>query len=119
MLAPIVLTVIFFTNLLILSFVLWIAGLIVVGAKHAKFFHAILLAFVGTIVVTFFLTLIPIVGLFLALIAWLALIKFFYGTGWLGALAVSVLAIIVMIGVFATLGFLMGIILLPHPFRFI
>ena len=89
----------FLVPLLILSFVLYLAGLIVVGRRKARFRDAFIIALLGTIIGT-------ITALFISsflllfviqVIVWLALIKHFYETGWLSALAVAILSIVVFI----------------------
>lgn len=90
---------VFLLPLLILTAVLYLAGRLVVGGRRARFSDAFLIAFLGTIIGTIttlfissFLLLIVI-----QIIVWLALIKHFYETGWLGALAVAVLSLVVFI----------------------
>jgi len=54
----------------------------------------------------------PLVGLILSLIIWLLLIRRYYETGWLGALAVGILAVIVSVVVLVILGIILGISIL-------
>jgi hypothetical protein len=86
-------------NLVILSLVLYIAGLMVVGGRKATFGDAfkisILGIFLGSIISGTIGYFIPILGLIAYFVIWLALIKHYFETGWLGALAVAILALIV------------------------
>jgi hypothetical protein len=89
----------FLVPLLILTVVLYLAGLLVVGGRRARFSEAFLIAFLGTIVSAIISLFIPYFLLLLVIevIVWLALIKHFYETGWLGALTVAILSVIVFI----------------------
>ncbi len=82
--------------MIIMTIVFYIAGVIVVGKRRALLSDAFVISLLGTIVgnicVLFFPTL---VGLVLSLTVWLLLIRHYYETSWLGALAVAVLALIV------------------------
>jgi ABC-type Na+ efflux pump permease subunit len=97
--------VLFFVGLLVLTVVLYLAGLIVVGGKRARFSDALIIAFLGTVLSTLFLMFIPypLIALILSIITWLLLIKSLYETGWLGSLAVGILAIINYLAVFILL----------------
>jgi hypothetical protein len=90
---------IFLVPLLILTVVLYLAGLLVVGGRRARFSDAFLIAFLGTIIGTITSLFIPsfLLLLVIEIIVWLALIKHFYETGWSGALAVAILSVIVFI----------------------
>jgi hypothetical protein len=89
----------FLVPLLILTVVLYLAGLLVVGGRRARFSDAFLIAFLGTIISAITSLFIPyfLLLLVIQIIVWLALIKHFYETGWLGALAVAILSVIVFI----------------------
>jgi len=102
--------VLFFLALIVLTVVFYVSGLIVVGGKKAKLSDAFIISLLGTVVFNVFVMLIPVLGPFIALVVWLALIKHYYDTGWLGALAVAVLAVIVY---FALLVLLLIIFALP------
>ena len=89
----------FLLPLIVLTIVLYLAGHLVVGGRRAKLSDAFLIALLGTVIGT-------VVALFVSsflilfiieVIVWLGLIKHFYETGWLGALAVAILSIIVFI----------------------
>jgi len=104
--------VLFFVNLLVLSVVLYLAGLIVVGGRRARFLDAIKISFIGTILSTVFILFIPygLIALVLSIFVWLLLIKSLYETGWLGAIAVGILAIIILIVVAIILALIFGIL---------
>jgi len=113
MISPVLHFISFIVNLIVLSVVLYVAGLIVVGGKRARFLDAFVIALLGTVISTFFmvfLTEIPLLkfdsrritmgaglGLLLSFVAYLFLIRYYYETGWLGALAVAILAVVVFI----------------------
>lgn len=90
---------VFLLPLLILTVVLYLAGLLVVGGRRARFSDAFLIALLGTIIGTITTLFISsfLLLLVIQIIVWLALIKHFYETGWLGALAVAILSIVVCI----------------------
>ncbi len=96
--------IVFIVSLLVLSFFLWIAGVLVVGGKRARFTDAVIIAFVGTVASTAVSLLVPLLGFVLAFVIWLVLIRHFYETGWLGSFAVAIVAIIIM----AVLAFVLG-----------
>jgi hypothetical protein len=102
----------FLVNLIVLTLVLYFAGLIVVGGRRARFRDAFLISLLGTILSAAFLLFIPygLIALLLSIFVWLLLIKSLYETGWLGAIAVGFLAIIIFIVVSIILAFLFGIL---------
>lgn len=106
--------VLFFVELLVLAVVLHIAGRIVVGGKRALFSDAFIIALLGTILSGVFMVFIPysLLALLLSVFVWLLLIKRLYETGWLGAIAVGILALIVFVVVLILLALLFGILYL-------
>jgi hypothetical protein len=106
--------VLFFVELLVLAVVLYIAGRIVVGGKRALFSDAFIIALLGTILSSIFMVFIPysLLALLLSIFVWLLLIKRLYETGWLGAIAVGILAIIVFVVVLVLIALLFGILYL-------
>lgn len=102
----------FFVVLLVLTVVLYLSGLIVVGGKRARFSDAFIIALLGTVLSTLFFMFIPypLLGLLLSIITWLLLIKSLYETGWLGSLAVGILAIIIYLAVLILLALFFGIL---------
>jgi hypothetical protein len=89
----------FIVSLLILTAVFYIAGILVVGKERALLRDAFVISLLGSAVTSicllFFREL--LIGLILSLIIWLLLIRHYYETGFLGALAVAILAVIVRI----------------------
>ena len=89
---------------IVLAPVLWLAGRALVGGENAKFFDAIWIVLLGTIIGAF-------VGVFtgglvaaiIMFIVWLALIKHFFDCGWLKALAIAIIAVIIFIVIIAFL----------------
>jgi len=79
---------------------LWLAGRALVGKEKAKFTDAIWIVLLGTVIGT-------VVGVFigglvasiLMFIVWLALIKHFFDSGWLMALAIAIIAVIIFIAI--------------------
>jgi len=120
----------FIINLAVLTIVLYVAGLIVVGSKRARFSDAFVIALLGIVITTIFMAFIPEIvlfsfngyalrfgaglGLIISFIAYLLLIRHYYETGWLGALAVAVLAVVI----FIVLAFILAALLLI-PFLFL
>jgi hypothetical protein len=104
--------VLFLVGLLVLTVVLYLAGLIVVGGKRARFSDALIIALLGTVLSTLFVMFIPypLIALIISIITWLLLIKRLYETGWLGSLAVGILAIIIYLSVFILLALVFGIL---------
>jgi len=102
----------FLVNLIVLTFVLYFAGLIVVGGKRARFSDAFLISLLGSVLSAVFFLFIPygLIALLLGVLAWLLLIRSLYETGWLGAIAVGILAIIIFLAVAIILALLFGIL---------
>jgi hypothetical protein len=91
----------FFIELLVSTVFLYLAGLIVVGKKRALLTDAFIISLLGTVLSTLFLMFIPypLIKLFLFIFVWLLLIKRFYETGWLGAIAVAILTVIISLAI--------------------
>jgi len=102
----------FIVKLVILTIVFYVAGRMVVGKRRAKFSDAFVISLFGTLTGTILNLFIPqySLGEVLSLIVWLLLIKHYYETGWLGALAVGILAVIAMIVLGFLVGFLLGLL---------
>jgi hypothetical protein len=87
--------IVFIIYLLVIGFVLWLAGEIVVG-RRVTFGEALGIAAVGTFLVGGILALLPnILGVLLGLLVFLLLVKHYFRTGWLGAIGVGIMAIVV------------------------
>jgi len=94
-------------NIIILSPVLWLAGRAIAGKEKAKFTDAILTVVIGTVVGTLFgIFFSGLIAALIQLILWLLIVKHFFDCGWLKALAISILAIII----FAAIAIILGLI---------
>jgi ABC-type Na+ efflux pump permease subunit len=104
--------VLFFASLLVLAVFLYLAGLIVVGGKRARFSDALIIALLGAVLSMLFFMFIPyfLIAAILSIITWLLLIKRLYETGWLGSLAVGILAIVIYLAVMILLAWVFGIL---------
>ena len=112
-LAILVAIAVFLIQVLILSVVIYLAGLMVVGGRKATFGDAFKISLLGTVLggliyaaISFF---VPILGLIVYILIWLALIKQYFETGWLNALAIGILAVIVWIALIIIVGLLLAI----------
>ena len=105
------LLVLFLVNLLILAVVLYLAGLVVVGKKRALLSDAFIISLLGTVLSILFFMFLPyrLLALMLSIIVWLLLIKRLYETGWLGAIAVGILAMVIFLAVTVLLALFFGI----------
>ncbi|MEM3577159.1 MAG: hypothetical protein QXX51_01720 [Candidatus Bathyarchaeia archaeon] len=92
-------------NIIIISPVLWLAGIALVGRQKAKFTDAIWIAVLGTVIATFFGAFFTgIIAAIIQLILWLALVKHFFDCGWLMALAISIVAVVIFVVIVTLLG---------------
>jgi hypothetical protein len=106
--------ILFIIYLLVMGFVLWLAGEIVVGRK-VTFGEAIAVAGTGTFLVGAVIVLVPsLLGLLIGLLIFLLLVKHYFKTGWLGAIGVSIMAIVVLV----VLTFILGALLVGALFGF-
>jgi hypothetical protein len=107
--------ILFIIYLLIIGFVLWLAGEIIVG-RRVTFGEALGIAGVGTFLIGASLSLLGLVyGGLLGLLIFLLLVKHYFKTGWLGAIGVGIMTIIVGVVVVFILGALAlgAIVFLP------
>src|SRR5207249_7637817 len=88
--------VLFIIYLLVIGFVLWLAGEIVVG-RRVTFGEALAIAGVGTFLVGASIAFLRLIGLLLGLVVLLLLVKHYFKTGWLGAIGVGIMAIGVLV----------------------
>lgn len=94
---------------IILAPVLWLAGRALVGGDKAKFFDAVWIIVLGTIIgaiVNVFIG--GLVAAIIMFIIWLALIKHFFDCGWLKALVIAIIAVIIfviIVAILAVIGF--------------
>lgn len=88
-------------GIIILSPVLWLVGRWLVGKEKAKFTDAIFIVVIGLVVnaiVGWILTgWLSVIGWIVMLIVWLYLIRHFFDCGWLKALLIAIVAVIVFI----------------------
>ncbi|MCJ7560773.1 hypothetical protein MUO79_09210 [Candidatus Bathyarchaeota archaeon] len=84
-------------RVIVLSPVLWIAGRILVGKEKAKFLDALWIVVLGTVIAEIFNAIFTqgILASIILLIIWLALVKHFFDCGWLKALAISIVAVLI------------------------
>lgn len=101
----------FVITLLITGFMIYIAGRMVVGGR-ATFGKAIAIAFVGSLLGFVLTLLLPFFGWAIALIVWIYLIKIYFNTGWLSALAVGIVAVVVSVVIAIIVGIVLGVTLL-------
>jgi len=92
-------------NTIIVSPVLWLSGRALAGKDKAKFTDAIWIVILGTVVGALFGAFFTgFIAAIVQLVLWLLIVKHFFDCGWLKALAISILAIIIFIAIVAILG---------------
>jgi hypothetical protein len=99
-------------NMIIIAPVLWISGRILAGGQKAKFTDAIWIVALGVIagsVIGAFTS--GTIGFLIQLIVWLYLVKHFFDCGWLKALAISIVAVVISAIILIILG-VVGVTLL-------
>ncbi len=103
---------------IIIGPILWIAGRLLVGKEKAKFTDGLVTVALGTIIggILSYLGLSAWIAAIIMLIVWLALIKHFFDCGWLKALLIAIVAVVIFIViaiVLVALGFVALTGLLP------
>ncbi|MCW4045685.1 MAG: hypothetical protein NWE94_09245 [Candidatus Bathyarchaeota archaeon] len=94
-------------NVIVLAPVFWISGRLLAGKDHAKFTDALWIVVLGTIIGSVFGYFFSgIIASIIMLIIWLALVKHFFDCGWLKALVISIVAVLI----FMAIAFLLGLI---------
>jgi hypothetical protein len=98
-------------NTVIIGPVLWLAGRALAGGQKAKFTHGLWIAALGTVIgeILGYFFLPGFLVSIIVVIVWLGLIKHFFDCGWLKALLIAIVAIIIFIiiaAVLALVGFL-------------
>ena len=89
---------------IILAPVLWLAGRALVGGDKAKFFDAIWIIVLGTIIGAIVNEFVGgLVAAIIMFVIWLALIKHFFDCGWLKAFAIAIIAVIIFVIIIAIL----------------
>jgi hypothetical protein len=105
-------------NAIILSPALWIAGRLLAGKDKAKFTDALWIVILGTLInwgFSYFTTEIfgglvsGIIALIIMLIIWLGLVKHFFDCGWLKALAITIIAVLIWIVIAVIIGIIIGL----------
>ncbi len=111
---------------IVVSVPVWIAGKAVTGGK-GTFGEAMLATLFGPVVYAVTLILVDfflgsligssayIIALILAFVAWIWVYKASFKTGWLGGIAIAILAVVVFAVISIVLGALFGLIV-PAPF---
>ncbi len=111
---------------------LWISGRLLAGKHNAKFTDAVWIVVLGAVVLWFFNIFVAslisglvltLLSYFILLIIWLGLVKHFFDCGWLRALAISIIAVIIAIVFLVIIAFVLALIglgasLLPVPPQF-
>jgi len=81
---------------IIIAPVLWLSGRALVGKEKAKFTDAVWIVVLGTVIGALFGALfVGFIAFIIQLLIWLALVRYFFDCGWLKALAISILAVII------------------------
>lgn len=94
-------------NVIIVTPFLWLAGRALVGGNKAKFTDALWIVLAGTIVGTVFGAFFTgFIASVIQLVLWLLLVKHFFDCGWLMALAISIIAVLIFGAVAVILGIL-------------
>ncbi len=103
---PVALIIQVIIGIILVAPVLWLSGRALVGSKKAKFTDAIWIVALGTVISV---ALGNLAGTFISalitLVVWLALIKKFFDCGWLKALAVAIVAVVIFVVIVAVLAF--------------
>lgn len=87
--------------------VLWIAGRLLVGASRAKFTDAIIIVALGVVAGSVIGAILSgFIGAIVQIVVFLFLIKYFYECGWLKALAVAVVTVVI----FAVIAIILGVV---------
>jgi len=98
-------------NIIVLAPVLWISGRLLAGKDKAKFTDALWIVVLGTVISTIFQGIfeLGIISSIILFIILLGLVKHFFDTGWLKALIIAIVAVIIWIVIVAILAVLLGL----------
>jgi len=111
---PIGLAVNVIVGVIIVSPVLWLVGRAMAGKEKAKFTDAVWIVALGIIIGSIFSVFVhDLLGFVASLILWLALIRHFFDTGWLKALVIAVIALVVFAIIAVVLAFI-GLLVLSR-----
>jgi hypothetical protein len=92
-------------NIIVLSPVLWISGRLLAGKEKAKGTDALWIVILGTVIqaaLGYFIT--GWIATIIVLVIWLGLVKHFFDCGWLRALVISVVAVLILFVIAVVLG---------------
>ncbi len=90
---------------------LWIAGRMIVGEKKAKFFDAFWIVALGIILESLVLAVVrSSFASLVQFVVWLYLVKHYFDTGWVKALVISILAVVVFVAVTIVLAIVLGLL---------
>ncbi|MCW4036094.1 MAG: hypothetical protein NWE75_02785 [Candidatus Bathyarchaeota archaeon] len=90
---------------------LWIAGRMIVGKKKAKFSDAFWIVALGIVLESLIVAAVRSIFAPLAqLVVWLYLVKHYFDTGWVQALVISILAVVVFVAVTIVLAIVLGML---------
>jgi hypothetical protein len=97
-------------GVIIVSPVLWLVGRAMVGKQKAKFTDAIWIVALGIIIwaIIGYLSLPGWVAAIVMVIVWLALIKHFFDCGWLKALLIAIVALVIFFVIAFVLALVLG-----------
>ena len=99
-------------NAILLTGVLWISGRLLAEKDKAKFTDALLIAVLGTVIADVLgIFIVGFIATLIVLFIWIALIKHFFDCGWLKAIVIDIIAILMLIVIAVILG-LLGIAIL-------
>jgi hypothetical protein len=98
-------------NIIVLAPVLWISGRLLAGSNKAKFTDALWIVVLGTVIGAVFQYLFQqgIIVTIILLLIWLGLVKHFFDTGWLKALAIAIVAVIIWLVIIIIIAVILGI----------
>lgn len=104
-------------NIIILSPMLWISGRLLAGKDKAKFTDALWIVVLGTLIGAVFQYFFSgIIASIIVLIIWLGLVKHFFDCGWLKALAIAIVAIIIWLVIAVIIGIIYGLVIIGGSF---
>jgi hypothetical protein len=94
-------------DIILLSPVLWISGRLLAGKDKAKFTDALWISILGTVVADLLgIFIVGFIATLIVLFIWIALIKHFFDCGWLKAIAIGIIAILMLVVIAVILGLL-------------
>ena len=93
----------------VLSVIFYFAGNIVVGTGRTSFKDAFTISVLGTLVLIVCLSVFSLeLAIVLSLFAWLLLVRFYYETGFMGAIAVGLTSVVVAVVILVLLNMFLG-----------